>query len=119
MRGYFRTGDFDTGITTGVNLTIDQYRSHARSGGAVAPVRRQNAPASSAQSFGGGMSLFWLILILLAGFLIIRAVFRAMSRPRMMPPGYGGLGAQAPVVQGTAVAPATVVVTAAEAVAAS
>ncbi len=91
MRGYFRTGDFDTGITTGINLVIDQYRSHARSAGA-APVRRQLAPNASTQSFGGGMSLFWLILILIAGFLIIRAVFRAMSRPRMMPPGYGGPG---------------------------
>ena len=33
MRGYFRTGDYDTGITTGVNLILDQYRSHIRTGG--------------------------------------------------------------------------------------
>ena len=89
MRGYFRTGDFDTGITTGVNLVLDQYRSHERSLGGAA-THRTYAPSTSTSSFGGGMSLFWLILILIAGFLIIRAVFRAMSGPRMMPPGYGG-----------------------------
>ena len=89
MRGYFQTGDFDTGITTGVGLIVNQYRSHERSlGGATR--QRQLAPSTSPSSFGGGMSLFWLILILIAGFLIIRAIFRAMSRPRMMPPGYGG-----------------------------
>lgn len=91
MRGYFRTGDFDTGITTGVNLILAQYRSHERALGGAA-TRQSYAPTRSTSSLGGGMSLFWLILILIAGFLIIRAVFRAMSRPRMMPPGYGGPG---------------------------
>jgi uncharacterized protein len=89
MRGYFRSGDYDEGITTGVNLVLAQYRSHERAlrgGSARAP-----APAST-QSVGGGMSLFWLILVLVVGFLIIRAIFRAMAGPRMMPPGYGGQG---------------------------
>jgi uncharacterized protein len=90
MRGYFRDGDFDQGITTGVGLILAQYRSHERAlttQGAQAAV-----PSSSSQSVGGGgMSLIWLILILIAGFLIIRAVFRAlMGGPRVMPPGYGG-----------------------------
>jgi uncharacterized protein len=89
MRGYFRTGDFDTGITTGVNLVLDQYRSHERALGAS---RQPVAASHSSSSFGGGMSLFWLILILIAGFLVIRAIFRAMAGPRMMPPGYGGPG---------------------------
>jgi uncharacterized protein len=86
MRGYFRSSDFDTGITTGVNLILDQYRSHER--GLAVPVR-QPAPVTTSQSYGGAMSLFWLILILLAGFLVIRALFRAMAGPRMMPPGAG------------------------------
>jgi uncharacterized membrane protein YgcG len=90
MRGYFRSGDYDQGITTGVGLVLAQYRSHERAlrttSGASVP-----APAAS-QSIGGGMSLFWLILILIAGFLVIRAIFRAMAGPRMMPPGYGGPG---------------------------
>jgi uncharacterized protein len=81
MRGYFRTGDYDTGITTGVNLILDQYRSHVR-GLNGSTVRQQSyAPSTTTQSFGGGMSLLWLILILVAGFLIIRAIFRAISGP--------------------------------------
>jgi uncharacterized protein len=91
MRGYLRSGDPDQAIKTGVSLVLDQYRSHVR-----APVsarqtttNRQLAPSSSGSSFGGGMSLFWLALFLIAGFLIIRAIFRAMAGPRMMPPGYG------------------------------
>jgi len=93
MRGYFRTGDFDTGVTTGVNLILDQYRSHERS---LRGAARGRESALARSSFGGGMSLFWLILILIAGFLIIRAVFRAMSGRNRMPPGYGGPGAPGP-----------------------
>jgi uncharacterized membrane protein YgcG len=94
MRGYFRSGDFDTGITTGVNLVLAQYRSHERTTGGSA-LQHRYAPANR-QSVGGGMSLFWLILILIAGFLIIRAVFRAMAGPRRMPPGYGAPGPGGP-----------------------
>jgi len=89
MRGYFRTGNFDEGISTGVDLVLNDYRGHERSLGG-AQRQRQLAPAASTSSLGGGMSLIWLILILVAGFLIIRAIFRAMSGPRRMPPGYGG-----------------------------
>ncbi len=89
MRGYFRQGDYDTGILTGVDLVLNDYRGHQSSLGGAAR-QRELAPTARSSSFGGGMSLFWLILILIAGFLVIRAIFRAMSRPRMMPPGYGG-----------------------------
>jgi len=88
MRGYLRSGDFDGGVSTGVNLVLDQYRSHERAlvGGAT------GSPVTSSpqtQSLGG-FGLFWLILTLLAGFLIIRSIFRALAGPRMMPPpGYG------------------------------
>jgi uncharacterized protein len=88
MRGYFRSGDFDTGVTTGVNLVIDTYRGHERGLGAAPGTAR--VPGSSPQSQSlGGFGLFWLILTLLAGFLIIRSIFRAFAGPRMMPPGYG------------------------------
>jgi uncharacterized protein len=92
MRGYFRDGDFDQGITTGVGLVLSQYRSHEPALGTQS-TRTAAAPSSSQSFGGGGMSLIWLILILIAGFLIIRAVFRAlMGGPRMTPPGYGGPG---------------------------
>jgi len=42
------------------------------------------------------MSLLWLAIILFAGFLIIRAIFRAIAGPRPMPPGYGGPGMGGP-----------------------
>ena len=91
MRGYFRDGDFDQGVTTGVGLILSQYRSHERALGTQGV--RQPVPSSSQSFGGGGMSLFWLILILLAGFLIIRAVFRALlGGPRVGPTGYGGPG---------------------------
>lgn len=89
MRGYFRAGDFDGGITTGVNLVLAQYRNHVRSLGAATASQRVPARRGST---AGGLSFWWLILILIAGFLIIRAVFRAMSGRRTMPPGYGGPG---------------------------
>jgi uncharacterized membrane protein YgcG len=93
MRGYFRSGDFDQGITTGVDLVLGQYRSH------IGSLRRTSeAPAggivpsttTTARSGGFSMSWIWLILIAIAAFLIIRALFRAMAGPRMYPPGYGG-----------------------------
>jgi uncharacterized membrane protein YgcG len=90
MRGYLRSGDFDQAISTGVNLALDQYRGHQR----TAPV---SYPART-HSQGGGMSLIWLAIILFAGFIIIRGIFRALSGPRMMPPGVPGApGAPGPM----------------------
>jgi len=97
MRGYLRDGDADQAILTGVSLVLDQYRSHER--GLVKPATttyRVPTPSSSTSSFGGGMSLLWLAIILFAGFLIIRAIFRAIAGPRPMPPGYGGPGMGGP-----------------------
>ncbi len=89
MRASFQTGDFDGGITTGVNLVLAQYNSHQSGLGTGAGAQqRVPAPATNGQSFGGFMSLIWLGLILLAGFLIIRAIFRALFG-RRTPPGYG------------------------------
>jgi uncharacterized protein len=98
MRGDFRSGDFDGGITTGVNLVLDNYRSHeAALGGARSPAAARPQPVTTAtKSSFGGFGMLWLILILLVGFLIIRAIFRAMAGPRQMPPGYGGPMQQGP-----------------------
>ena len=91
MRGYLRSGDVDGGVTTGVNLVIDTYRSHARPvGGNVRAY--QSSPATNVASTGG-FQMGWLlwIAVLVIGFLIVRAIFRAIAGPRV-PPGYGGQG---------------------------
>ncbi len=89
MQGYLRSGNFDQGVITGTNLVIDTYRGHAR------PVRNvqayQSTPATNAASTGGfQLGWLWLIALLVVGFLIVRAIFRAIAGPRMVPPGYGG-----------------------------
>ncbi len=86
MRGYLRAGDADTAITTGVNLVIDQYRSHERTG------TRTSSYATQPQQRQGGfpMGIIWLLVIAFAAFIVIRMIARAMSGPRTMPPGYGG-----------------------------
>ena len=95
MRGYFRSGDFDAGITTGVNLTLGQYRSHLN----ALPRQHANAPvgarsSGAAQESGGfHMGFFWWIVIAIAAFLILRAIMRAMMAPKVYPPGYGQPGA--------------------------
>lgn len=94
MQAQFKAGDFDGGITTAVNGVLDIYRSHLSSlRGASAPVAASRAypQAASAQRSGGGISVFWWIIIALIGFFIIRAIMRAMMGPRY----YGGYGAGA------------------------
>ena len=92
MRGYFRSGDFNSGVTTGVGLIINTYRGHLNA------LPRQHAsvpvaqPAYAQQSGGFHMGWFWWLIVIIAIFLIVRAVMRAMMGPRMMPPGYGGQG---------------------------
>ena len=100
MRGYLRSGDFDLAIATGVNLVLDQYRGHERTAPAGYPARTQTSvyTRSRNSSQGGAMSLIWLAIILFAGFIIIRGIFRALAGPRMMPPGVPGApGAPGPM----------------------
>ncbi len=105
MRAYFREGDFDGGVNAGVGLVIDQYRSHERSGGVQTQSQQQtqSLPVATNQrnvARTGGSSLghlFWLIIILVAGFMIIRAIFRMFSGPRMYPPQGGPMGPGGPM----------------------
>ena len=96
MRPDFRAGNYDEGITTGVNLIIGQYAGHE---GSLNSARHAYSTSASHSNMGGGFSMIWLIIILVVGFLIIRAIFRAISGPRVMPPGYGpggGMGMGGP-----------------------
>ena len=89
MRGDLRSGDTDQAILTGVSLVLDQYRSHERGVNPAQSTTTSTSTTTRTRSSGGIMSLFWLALILFVGFLFIRAIFRALFAPRMMPPGYG------------------------------
>jgi uncharacterized protein len=84
MRASFRAGEYDAGVTTGVNA-ISDIIAQGQSGGHGAPltqpVQRAPAPAQSGSDRGW---LWWLVL-LVVGFLLIRMLFR--PRAPTMPPG--------------------------------
>ncbi len=91
----FNAGNFDEGVTNGVDLTLNMYRSHLGALHRVAVVDPIAAPVPVvAQSNAGGgfnpMSLIVILIVLAVIFFIVRGIFRAMTGPRMMPPGYGG-----------------------------
>lgn len=88
----FNSGDFNGGISNGVDLTLSQYRSHL---GALTQKKASYAPVGSGENVrssqaGFNLSWIWILIILAVIFFIIRGIFRAMAGPRMMPPGYGG-----------------------------
>lgn len=85
----FNSGDFNGGISNGVDLTLSEYRSHLGSmRGAVTTER----PPVVRNETGGGFNMgliMWLIALAVI-FFIVRGIFRAIAGPRMYPPGYGG-----------------------------
>jgi hypothetical protein len=89
MKPSFAAGNFDTGVETGVSLILNTYRGHESS------LNHNRAPvyvpsgAVYRSSSGGGMGWIWWIIILALIFFVIRGIFRAITGPRMMPPGYG------------------------------
>lgn len=107
MNSQFRAGDYDGGVTTAVNSTLDIYRSHLGSLRSTQPVAQRGAYAQQQTQGGVHISVFWWIIIALFAYFIIRSLMRAASGPRyygggpMGPqggpgygpgPGYGGYG---------------------------
>ncbi len=93
MESSFRNGDFDGGITTAVSSTLDVFRSNqsSLSGNQNGYGRNYPAPVNQrpvATRSGVHLSVFWWIILIVIGFLVIRSIFRAMSGPRY----YGGPG---------------------------
>lgn len=101
INSQFKAGNFDAGITSGVNAVFDVYRSHVSSLRGNAPA---TAPNYAQQTSSGGVhiNMFWWIIIALFAFFIIRSLMRARSGsyyggPGTAPgpgygPGYGGMG---------------------------
>jgi hypothetical protein len=86
----FNSGDFNGGVTNGVDLTLAEYRSHL---GSVRTTTFNGVPATTVRNDTGGgfnMSLIWWLIALAVIFFVVRGIFRAIAGPRMMPPGYGG-----------------------------
>jgi TPM domain len=85
----FNSGDFNGGLTNGVDLTLSEYRSHL--GSVRSTVNTVPAPVVRNDTGGGfNMSWIWWLIALAVIFFIVRGIFRAIAGPRMMPPGYGG-----------------------------
>ncbi|GAC1545212.1 MAG: hypothetical protein NVS2B17_27350 [Candidatus Velthaea sp.] len=93
MKPSFNQGNVDDGVNTGVDLVINQYRSHEGSLNRTHG-NRSTVPVGAttrADSSGGfHMSWIWWLIALAVIFFVIRGIFRAIAGPRMVPPGYGG-----------------------------
>jgi len=84
----FNSGDFNGGVSNGVDLTLSEYRSHLS---AVRSTSTFAAPTYHSATAGGfNMGLIWWLIALAVIFFVVRGIFRAMAGPRMYPPGYGG-----------------------------
>ena len=98
MESDFKNGDFDTGITSAVSSILGIYRSHLSSMPGAAnsvPAGQGRAYSNSSSTGGFRLSGFWLIVLLVAAFLVLRSLIRAMTAPRpMYPPGAVPPGAQ-------------------------
>lgn len=93
MESQFKAENYDGGIASAVDGILNVYRAHlgslkhASSSAAGAPMTVPGLPSTG----GFHLSMFWWIVIAIVGFLVIRAIVRAMSTPR-----YGGPGMMAP-----------------------
>lgn len=105
MESQFRDGDYDGGVTAGVDGVLNVFRAHMNSmpnaNGEYhrVPASRNAYPASG----GFHLSMFWWIIIIVVGFMVLRSIMRSMSAPRYYGggqpgpggpggPGYGGYG---------------------------
>jgi uncharacterized protein len=95
MEAQFKAENYDAGITGAVGAVLNVYRAHLsglRPGsGALAPAASR-VPASSTGGFQ--LSMFWWIVLIVVGFLVVRSIVRAASAPRYyggpVPPGAAG-----------------------------
>jgi len=91
INSQFKAGNYDGGITSGVNAVFDVYRSHLNSQHRTAPASGTNNYAQQSQSGGVHIGVFWWIIIALFVFFIIRSLIRA-RQGTYYGGGYGGPG---------------------------
>ena len=94
MESQFRAENYDAGLSAAVDGVLGVYREHLgslRGGSGTAGVPA--ATGRNAPAFGGfHLSMFWWIIIAVIGFLLLRSILRAMSRPRYYGGGPAGPG---------------------------
>ena len=93
MESQFKNEDFDGGISNAVAGALNVYRSHLSSLQGSSQNAQPSYGRSSTygrQSSGGGIPVFWWIVIGLFAFFILRSIMQAASGPRY----YGGGPAQ-------------------------
>jgi uncharacterized membrane protein YgcG len=89
MESQFHSENYDVGVTTAVDGVLNVYRAHlgnlhnASSNAVGAPMTSPGVPATG----GFHISMFWWIIIIVVGFLVLRSVMRAFSTPRYGPGG--------------------------------
>lgn len=91
INSQFKTGNYDAGITSGVNAVFDVYRSHLSSLRGTSTANRTTAYTQQTQSGGVHIGVFWWIIIALFVFFIIRSLIRA-RQGAYYGGGYGGPG---------------------------
>jgi uncharacterized membrane protein YgcG len=93
MESQFKTENYDGGITSAVEGILNVYRAHVgslhRTGGATDAGVAGTTPGLPSTG-GFHLSMFWLIVLIVIGFLVIRAIIRAFSTPRYGGPGMMG-----------------------------
>ncbi len=94
MEAQFRSENYDAGITGAVNSILAIYRAHL--GGLQPSGAAGVAPAARTSSASGGFHIpvFWLIILAVIAFLILRSILRAFAAPRYYggPPGAPSAG---------------------------
>jgi uncharacterized protein len=94
MEGQFKGEDYDAGITGAVNSLLQIYRAHL---GSLQQSRSGVVTQGQRVTQGVHISMFWWIIILVVGFLILRTVMRAATASRYYgnapPPGGAPPGA--------------------------
>ena len=91
INSQFKAGNYDAGITNGVNSVCDVYRSHLSSLSGNAPATTRTTSTQQSQSGGVHIGVFWWIIIGLFVFFIIRSLIRA-RQGAYYGGGYGGPG---------------------------
>ena len=89
MEAQFRAGDYDGGITSAVDLALNVYRSHLGSLNQPAPAYGRGGYAQPATTGGVHISMFWIVIMLLVAFFVVRSLMRAAAGPRYYGPGPG------------------------------